>query len=183
MALWSEFWRDETGALISAEMLAVATVAVVGATVGMNMTTTAVNDELKELSFAIRSLDQSYSFAGHKGCRSWTAGSSYTQPDVKESLSELRAMENDSKTDGDKTKAETRKKKKEKAKGKPKQESDAADTNAEVEDLNSELQGDVTADGQQLVVDPITDETPPTTVRETDDESLIETVLEPAPEA
>jgi hypothetical protein len=50
-----------------------------------------VNDELTELAFAFRSLDQSYSIPGTKGCCAWTAGSEYIQPDVDESLADLGA--------------------------------------------------------------------------------------------
>jgi hypothetical protein len=50
----------------------------------------AIDDELKEIGYAIRSLDQSYSYCGLHGCGAWTAGSSYVQPGVEESLAELR---------------------------------------------------------------------------------------------
>ncbi|MFG0334948.1 MAG: hypothetical protein ACF8TS_16450 [Maioricimonas sp. JB049] len=84
-----ELWRDECGAVLSAEVVLLGTLGVIGATVGLSALSKSVNDELTELAFAIRSLDQSYCYEGRTGCRSWTAGSCYIQPPVEESLAEL----------------------------------------------------------------------------------------------
>jgi hypothetical protein len=89
MSLWRDFWNDEQGALLSAELVAVGTVAVIGTTVGLSTLSKSVNDELREVAYSIRSLNQSYSVPGHVGCRAWTAGSSYTQPDVNQSIQDL----------------------------------------------------------------------------------------------
>lgn len=69
-----ELWRDESGAVLSAEVVLLGTLGVIGATVGLSALSKSVNDELTELAFAIRSLDQSYGYEGMKGCRAWTAG-------------------------------------------------------------------------------------------------------------
>ena len=82
-------WQDEQGAVLSAELVLIGTLAVMGATVGLHTASTAVNEELKEFAFAIRSLDQSYSFEGSKSCGAWTAGSKYSQQEVDVSLAEL----------------------------------------------------------------------------------------------
>jgi hypothetical protein len=84
-----ELWRDECGAVLTAETVLVGSVVVLGATVGLSTVATAVNDELKEFSYAIRSLDQSYGYVGQSSCRAWSAGSYYTQPRVEDSLAEL----------------------------------------------------------------------------------------------
>uniref|UniRef100_A0A7C4QR48 Histidine kinase n=1 Tax=Schlesneria paludicola TaxID=360056 RepID=A0A7C4QR48_9PLAN len=84
-----DLWNDQGGAVLSAEVVLVGTVAVLGGVVGLNMAATAVNDELKEFAYAIRSLDQSYGYLGHQSCRAWAAGSYYRQPDVQQSLQEL----------------------------------------------------------------------------------------------
>lgn len=91
MQIVNDLWRDECGLVLSAEAVTVGTLGVLGAVVGLNMTSTAVDEELKEFAFAIRSLDQSYAVSGHQSCRAWTAGSSYRQKDVAVSLSELCA--------------------------------------------------------------------------------------------
>lgn len=84
-----DLWRDESGAVLSAEVVLLGTLGVIGATVGLSALSKSVNDELTELAFAIRSLDQSYGYEGMQGCRAWTAGSSYVQQPVEESLAEL----------------------------------------------------------------------------------------------
>ena len=91
MPLWSSFWRDEAGAIVSAELIAVSTLGVLGGTVGLNMLSTSVEGEFRDLSHAVRSLNQSYLVTGHTGCRAWTASSWFTQRDVKLSLEELDA--------------------------------------------------------------------------------------------
>lgn len=92
MSLFKRLWQDETGVILSAETVLLGTVGVMAAVVGMGTVTHAVNDELEETAFAIRSLDQSYCIRGHRGCSSWTAGSYYIQPPVRESLARLRAQ-------------------------------------------------------------------------------------------
>ena len=89
MKLLQSFWSDEAGLVMSAELVMLGTVGVIGATVGLSAASTAINDEMVEFSQAIRSLDQSYEIQGHKSCRAWTAGSSYRQQDVAVSLAEL----------------------------------------------------------------------------------------------
>lgn len=89
MKFMRDLWRDDGGAVLTAEAVLVGSVAVLGVTVGLSTVATAVNEELKEFSYAIRSLDQSYGFVGQSSCRAWTAGSYYTQPKVEVALAEL----------------------------------------------------------------------------------------------
>lgn len=89
MKLLTKLWSDEGGAILSSELVLVGTVGVIGATVGLNAISTAVNEELEDVAFAIRSLDQSYTIPATSGCGAWTAGSSFQQEPVKESLREL----------------------------------------------------------------------------------------------
>lgn len=91
MSLLTELWNDETGLILSAEAVMIGTVGVLGAIVGLSTLGSAINAELKEMAAGIRSLDQSYAFAGQRGCRAWTAGSCYIQQDVQQSLAELSA--------------------------------------------------------------------------------------------
>lgn len=90
MRTFCRLWRDETGLLLSAEAVVVGTVAVVGLTTGLTVVSKAVNEELKDVAFAIRSLDQSYSIPASEGCGAWVAGSSFTQEPVEDSLKTLR---------------------------------------------------------------------------------------------
>ena len=92
MNLFTKLWRDEAGVLLSAEAVVVGTVAVVGLTTGLTVVAKSVNEELQDVAFAIRSLDQSYSIPAMEGCGAKTAGSSFTQEPVEKSLAELTAV-------------------------------------------------------------------------------------------
>lgn len=159
MSLWSRFRDDEWGAIVSAELVAIGTVAVLGGTVGMNALGHSVNSELEEMAFAIRSLNQSYAVAGHTSSRAWTAGSSYTQPDVEQSLRELSDIVCD--------RPEPPATPKRKAPGKPKKK---GQPKADADD-----QAFLEADESTLIpADPVSPE---------DDASKVETTIEPTPDA
>ena len=91
MNLFMQLLRDEQGFVLSAEMALLGTVGVIGATVGLTAVSQSVNEELTDVALAFRSLDQSYCFEGASGCGSYTAGSSFQQAPVEQSLKELRA--------------------------------------------------------------------------------------------
>lgn len=71
------FWNDETGFIISAELVLIATILVIGLIVGLSEVQTAIVHELNDFSNAIGALNQSYSFHGFTGCKSFTFGSHY----------------------------------------------------------------------------------------------------------
>ena len=71
------FWRDEKGAIISSEMVAVMTVAGLALTAGLHQVSDAVNSEFEDIACAIRSMDQSYEFAGVSNGKACVSGSSY----------------------------------------------------------------------------------------------------------
>lgn len=89
MNLFRKLWQDEAGYVLSAEAALLGTVGVVGATVGLGAVSKAVNDELTEVAYAFRSLDQSYCIEGQTGCGACTAPSCYTQPDVEQARADL----------------------------------------------------------------------------------------------
>lgn len=89
MRLLREFWNDELGAVLSAEMVSVGTVAVLGTTVGLGALRDSVNEEMVDVAKAMRSMDQSYSIPGRSGGGAWTAGSSYRQRPVAESVASI----------------------------------------------------------------------------------------------
>ena len=53
-----KLWTDQTGAVMSAEMVTLGAVAVLGATVGLGVLTDAVNDELADAALAVRGHNQ-----------------------------------------------------------------------------------------------------------------------------
>jgi Flp pilus assembly pilin Flp len=61
------FWQNECGAVISAELVLVLTILVIGIIVGLSEVAAAVNTELNDVSNAIGALDQSFFFSGFKG--------------------------------------------------------------------------------------------------------------------
>jgi hypothetical protein len=83
-------WRDESGFIVSAELVLVATITVVGLVTGLVCVRDAILGEMNDLSGAFRALDQSYSFSGMRGCRtrcglaSWSAGSAFGSAPVLE---------------------------------------------------------------------------------------------------
>ncbi|MFQ5734522.1 MAG: hypothetical protein ACE5KM_21515 [Planctomycetaceae bacterium] len=95
LALLKDLWNDKRGFVVTAELALLATLGVVGATVGLYSAGNAVDRELRDVARAFRSLDQSYSVQGFRGCGAATAGSAYTQPPVKRSLKKLERDERD----------------------------------------------------------------------------------------
>ncbi|MCC7420436.1 MAG: hypothetical protein IT428_09155 [Planctomycetaceae bacterium] len=57
-------WQDENGFIISAELVLIATLCVIGLIVGLSEIQDAVNNELNDVAEAIGSLNQSYYFHG-----------------------------------------------------------------------------------------------------------------------
>jgi len=90
MKLLNELWNDEAGSVVSAELVLLGTLGVVGVGVGAAAVGDSAESEMEELAYSIRSLDQSFRTSGFQGCGAWTAGSCYTQRPVEESRAELR---------------------------------------------------------------------------------------------
>ena len=64
----TEVCRDETGAVVSAELVVIVTLLVLGLITGLTALQGAIVDEFVDLSGAVTSLNQSYSFPGFRGC-------------------------------------------------------------------------------------------------------------------
>ena len=59
-----KLFNDEAGTVISAELVLVLTILVIGVIVGLSEVAVAVNTELNDISNAIGSIDQSFAFTG-----------------------------------------------------------------------------------------------------------------------
>ncbi len=77
-------WNDDRGFIISAELVMIATILVLGLIAGLTCVRDAVTGELFDVADAIDSLNQSYSYTGMHGCsapgcgrHSFTAGSCF----------------------------------------------------------------------------------------------------------
>jgi hypothetical protein len=79
MFLVRKLWSDDAGFIVSAELVLVATVLVIGLIVGLASLRNQVVQELVDVGQAIGSMSQSYAFAGTKKHGvGWSDGSSYT---------------------------------------------------------------------------------------------------------
>jgi hypothetical protein len=79
MKLFCELWADEGGFIVSAELVLVATILVIGMIVGLTVLRNQVVQELVDVGQAIGSMSQSYALAGVKKCGvAYSDGGSYT---------------------------------------------------------------------------------------------------------
>ena len=63
-------WKDEAGFIVSAELVLIATIAVLGMLVGLSEVAWGVNEELEDVGSAYGSINQSFRYSGvcgHKG--------------------------------------------------------------------------------------------------------------------
>lgn len=70
MNILKSLWKDEAGFVVSAELVLISTIVVIGLVVGLSEVANGVNEELEDVGSAIGSLNQTlrYSgFSGHKG--------------------------------------------------------------------------------------------------------------------
>ena len=72
-----KFWNDEMGAVVSAEIVLIATILVIGMVTGLSSLRDAVIEELADIGAAIGALDQSYTICGVTAHSSATAPSSF----------------------------------------------------------------------------------------------------------
>jgi Flp pilus assembly pilin Flp len=61
----NNFINDESGAIVSIEMILIITIAVLALIVGWSEVAKAVNTELNDISNAVGALNQSYAFTGY----------------------------------------------------------------------------------------------------------------------
>ncbi len=78
----NKLWNDESGVIISAELVLVLTICVLGVIVGLSSVVVAVNEELQDVAHAIGSLNQSFGFTGFTGCKKGGNPISYTYGSV-----------------------------------------------------------------------------------------------------
>lgn len=70
--------RDEAGFIVSAELVLVATIAVLGMVVGLSEVANNVNQELEDVGSAFSSLDQSFDACGTRGHKGGKNGSRFS---------------------------------------------------------------------------------------------------------
>jgi hypothetical protein len=70
-----KLWNDEAGFVVSAELVLIATILVLGMIVGLASVRDQVVQELGDIALAFGRINQSYSFSGITGHTSATSGS------------------------------------------------------------------------------------------------------------
>jgi Flp pilus assembly pilin Flp len=78
------FWNDECGAILSAELVLIMTIAVIGMIVGLSELAYGVVQELNDVGDAIGAVNQSYAYTGfhaskghHGRLKAFTSGSQF----------------------------------------------------------------------------------------------------------
>jgi Flp pilus assembly pilin Flp len=77
MHLLDRLYRDESGFVVSAELILIATIAVLGMVVGLSSAAHALNHELEDVSAAFGSMTQSFTVFGARGHFANWHGSSF----------------------------------------------------------------------------------------------------------
>ena len=75
MRILQQLWNDELGVVVSAELILVLTILVIGMIVGLTSLRDQVVQELGDVAAAISQVNQSYSISGITGHHSQTQGS------------------------------------------------------------------------------------------------------------
>ena len=75
--LLTQLHRDEAGFLVSAELVLVATICVLGLIVGLAEVCININNELEDVGSAFQCIQQSYGVYGVEGHRGWVSGSDF----------------------------------------------------------------------------------------------------------
>ncbi len=76
--MFNQFWKDEAGFIIAAELVLTLTIAAMSMIVGLNQIAISVNTELNDLSNALGSFNQSYAVTGFEGSKSLYLGSRFS---------------------------------------------------------------------------------------------------------
>ena len=72
--MFKRLWSEETGAIVSAEIMLIMSILVLGVTVGLKSVRDAVVTELADVAQAIANVDQSYFYSATSGHHAFTAG-------------------------------------------------------------------------------------------------------------
>ena len=74
MKVMQRLWSEQDGAIVSAEIMLIASVLVIGVIVGLKSVRDSVVSELADVAQALANVDQSYSYSGTSGHHAFTAG-------------------------------------------------------------------------------------------------------------
>lgn len=77
MALYFQLLHDEAGFIVSAELVLISTIVVIGMIVGLSEVANGINQELEDVGSAFGSINQSYCYSGFTGHKGHVKGSSF----------------------------------------------------------------------------------------------------------
>jgi hypothetical protein len=77
MTTFAALINDESGFIVSAELVLVSTIAVLGMIVGLSEVALNVNNELEDVGSAFGSINQTYCVKGIKGCQGYSSGTEF----------------------------------------------------------------------------------------------------------
>ena len=77
MVMLKKLWKDEAGFIVSAELILIATIAVIGLIVGLAAVRDGITSELSDVAGAMQDVNQSYTYNGVLGHSAEVAGSNY----------------------------------------------------------------------------------------------------------
>jgi Flp pilus assembly pilin Flp len=77
MRMFLRLWNEETGAILSAEVMLVASILVVGVIAGLASLRDSIVTELADVAQAVANVNQSFSFSGVAGHHTFSGGGSF----------------------------------------------------------------------------------------------------------
>ncbi|MCA9081463.1 MAG: branched-chain amino acid aminotransferase [Planctomycetaceae bacterium] len=77
LAMATSLYNDEAGFIVSAELVLVSTILVIGMVVGLAEISNGINEELEDVASAIGSVNQTFRFSGLSGHKGFIVGSSF----------------------------------------------------------------------------------------------------------
>jgi hypothetical protein len=75
--LFTQLYHDDAGFILSAEMILISTIVVLGCMVGLSEVSHGINEELEDVGSAIGSVNQSFKFSGFSGAKGKIVGSRF----------------------------------------------------------------------------------------------------------
>ena len=76
--LINQLLNDEAGFIVSAELILISTIVVLGLIVGLSEVALNINNELEDVGTAFNCIQQSYHVDGFNGHKGWTDGSRFS---------------------------------------------------------------------------------------------------------
>jgi hypothetical protein len=77
MKVFHRLWTEDAGAILSAEVMLVASILVIGVIAGLTSLRDSVTTELADLAQALGNINQSYSYSGTQGHHTFNGGGQF----------------------------------------------------------------------------------------------------------